>query len=180
MRCLDRLIAEHDLIEEVLDLVEKIISRLERNEQVPEGLAAWTVRFFREFADRCHHAKEEEVVFPRLEARGIPREGGPIGVMLGEHEVGRRCISRMDEAAQKDPVDGPAYAAAAREYVALLRSHIFKENNILFRMGRQVLTPEDDQELDRQSDAIEADRKLAGLADQFRNELSDWKERLAG
>jgi hemerythrin-like domain-containing protein len=40
------------------------------------------LEFFRGFADKCHHCKEEDRLFPCMEARGIPREGGPIGVML--------------------------------------------------------------------------------------------------
>ena len=50
------------------------------------------------FADKCHHGKEEDVLFPELEKAGIARQGGPIGVMLHEHVSGREFIRRMSEA----------------------------------------------------------------------------------
>ncbi len=50
------------------------------------------------FADQCHHGKEEDLLFPAMEAAGIPRESGPIGVMLEEHNIGRQYVRGMAEA----------------------------------------------------------------------------------
>ena len=69
---------------------------------------------------------------------------GPIGCMLDEHEVGRDCVRRMEAALASTPRDNAAYITAAKEYVALLRQHIYKENNILFQMARQCLRADDD------------------------------------
>ena len=80
-----RLVAEHDVIERGLSLLESAVARIEAGQPFPDGFAQWAPQFFREFADRCHHAKEEDLFFPLLKERGIPEEGGPIGVMLHEH-----------------------------------------------------------------------------------------------
>ena len=56
--------------------------------------------FFRLFADQCHHGKEEELLFPLLEQKGIPRTGGPIGVTLHEHEEGRALVRQMGDAVE--------------------------------------------------------------------------------
>ena len=72
-------------------------------------------------ADKCHLAKEEDLFFPLLKERGIPEEGGPIGVMLHEHVMGRDCVGRMREACEADEFDGATFATAAKEFIPLLR-----------------------------------------------------------
>jgi hemerythrin-like domain-containing protein len=144
MQSLELLIDEHTIIERVLLLMQHAAERLEQDQPIPRGFRRWAIRFVREFADGSHHRKEEDVLFPLLEERGIPRESGPIGCMLNEHEVGRDCVRRMEASIASRPRDNAAYVAAVKEYVALLRQHIFKENNILFQMARQCLEPGDD------------------------------------
>lgn len=105
------------------------------------------VSFLREFADSRHHAKEEAVLFPALEAAGIPRSGGPLGCMLAEHDQGRAATRVMGlalTATASDPTAWQTFGIAAQTYVRLLSAHIAKENNVLFRMATSVLTPEDD------------------------------------
>lgn len=107
-------------------------------------------RVFSQFADKCHHAKEEDLFFPLLKERGIPGEGGPIGVMLHGHDVGRESVRRMREAADGESLDAAEFSDAAKAFIPLLRQHIFKENNILFRMAANVLTAEEDAAMDEQ------------------------------
>ena len=126
MKAIERLKAEHDLTERGLNLLERAVKRLEAGQRTPEGFAQWAARFLQQFADQCHHAKEEDVFFPVLKQRGIPAEGGPIGVMLHEHVLGRDCVGRMREASQAQPFDARTFAKAARQYIPLLRQHIFK------------------------------------------------------
>lgn len=101
------------------------------------------VMFFRLFADACHHGKEEDLLFPELEARGIPREGGPIGVMLYEHQLGRQFVRAMKDAL--GPASGGDTEAlsrlveAGRGFIDLLTQHIHKEDHILFSMADRVM-----------------------------------------
>jgi hemerythrin-like domain-containing protein len=134
---------EHALIERVLDLLDQSRQMIAAGGTLPTGFAPWVVSFFREFADHRHHAKEEAILFPLLESRGLARDGGPTGVMIHEHELGRDCVGRMDGAAAATPPDLAAFAAAAAEYGSLLSQHIFKENNVLFQMARQILAVDD-------------------------------------
>jgi hypothetical protein len=105
MKSVERLMAEHELIERGLSLLEDAIIKTEDGQALPDGFSEWVVRFFQQFADQCHHTKEEDVFFPVLKQRGILEKGGPIGVMLYEHELGRDCVSRMREASQARTVD---------------------------------------------------------------------------
>ena len=178
MKTVERLVAEHDLIERGLGVLGAVVGRLEAGEAIPEGVAAWAPRFFSQFADKCHHAKEEDLFFPRLKERGIPEERGPIGVMLHEHVLGRDCVRRMREAAEAGEFDQVKFAAAAREFIPLLGQHIFKENNVLFKMAEQVLSPADDVELDVRFTDVERERQLAGLHERFAAEVARWEEML--
>lgn len=57
--------------------------------------------FLKVFADKCHHAKEEDVLFPEMEKAGVLRKGGPIGVMLAEHAQGREYVKNIGDGINK-------------------------------------------------------------------------------
>lgn len=142
---------EHQVILRVIDVLKRLVARSERGEGFEREALGRCVEFFQLFADACHHAKEEDLLFPALESRGIPREGGPIGMMLYEHEIARGLTRDMADALEAFDRDEPDAKArlheAARQYADLLTSHIFKEDNVLFNMGDQVLTDEDQSSL---------------------------------
>ncbi len=177
MKSVDQLVAEHELIEQGLALLEKAIALVEAGKPVPEEFPDWITRFFRQYADQAHHAKEEDLFFPLLVERGIPKEGGPVGVMLQEHILGRDCMERMRKAFSSGSFDGALFAQAAKEYVALLRQHIFKENNILFKMAEQVMREGDDQALCDQFAMVDRQRGVDDLSDRYRAEINSWEER---
>lgn len=143
---------EHRLTEKVLAVLEKEAGDLAGGKGNPE-LVAQALDFFTVFTDRCHHHKEEDVLFPLLEKRGIPREGGPIGMMLIEHDQGRRYIGEMRQALESKEWD--RLAAAARGYVELLKGHIWKEDDVLYPAGRKVLSGADARELVEQFEKVE-------------------------
>jgi hemerythrin-like domain-containing protein len=178
MKSVERLMAEHELIERGLVLLEKAVARIDAGQTLPEGFSAWAARFFQQFADKCHHAKEEDVFFPVLKQRGIPEQGGPIGMMLHEHVLGRDCVGRMLEASQMQPFDSRTFAEAARQYIPLLRQHIFKENNVLFRMAERVMSDADDADVTSRFSQVEQERGLTGWHERFRNDVVRWEQSL--
>jgi len=103
------------------------------------------IDFFKTFADKCHHGKEEGILFPEMEKAGIPKEGGPIGVMLMEHNMGREFIKGMEEGAKKE--DKEKFIQNAEEYIDLLKDHILKEDNILFGMAEAHLNEDKKKEI---------------------------------
>ena len=180
MKSVERLMAEHELIERGLVLLEKAVARIDAGQTLPEDFPAWAARFFQQFADKCHHAKEEDVFFPVLKQRGIPEQGGPIGVMLHEHVLGRDCVGRMLEASQMQPFDSRTFAEAARQYIPLLRQHIFKENNVLFRMAERVMNDADDADVTSRFSQVEHERGLTGWHESFASEIVCWEQALKG
>ena len=111
-----------------------------------------------------------------LKERGIPEEGGPIGVMLHEHDVGRDCVRRMREASEADEFDATSFASAAKEFIPLLRQHIFKENNILFQMAGNVMSEADDADMNDKFTQIEQERDLAGMHERYDAEIGRWEQ----
>jgi hemerythrin-like domain-containing protein len=104
------------------------------------------VSFIRLFADACHHGQEEDLLFPELQAKGMPRDTGPIAVMLKEHEMGRELVGHMQkalpEAREGDADARKRLVNAGRGYVNLIRAHILKEDNVLFNHADQVVVGE--------------------------------------
>ena len=134
-KAIDDLMHEHEAILFALG----ILDRMAAAQDLDAGDAGNFLGFLQEFGDKCHHAKEEEILFPALAQAGIPNEGGPIGVMLYEHEQGRGLIRQMSQAVSGAGVDATGFAAAAGQYRTLMQNHIQKENNVLFPMADTVL-----------------------------------------
>ena len=137
-----RLREEHEHILEVADAVATLVSAADAGRWDVEAFAD-CVTFIRLFADACHHGKEEDLLFPELEAAGLPRHQGPIAVMLHEHQQGR-ALARHMAAALEGAGTGDAQARAtlrnaAMGYVNLIRGHIQKEDHVLFEMADQAV-----------------------------------------
>jgi hemerythrin-like domain-containing protein len=150
---------EHDLIGTVLDALERGARALGAGGNVPAEFFLDAAEFIRGFADGAHHRKEEGLLFEALVAHGFPREGGPVAVMLAEHEEGRYYTRGLAEAAERlragDADACEAVIDHALSYVNLLRSHIMKEGNILFPMAERALPASAQTELDAGFEAIE-------------------------
>ncbi|MBI3893115.1 MAG: hemerythrin domain-containing protein [Candidatus Wallbacteria bacterium] len=172
MQAIQLLMDEHRLIEKVLDGLGAYANRVTGSEAASAGLADF-VEFIKLFADGLHHHKEEDILFAHMTAVGFPREGGPIAVMLAEHTQLRALVAQMAEAlAQPAPWNlggRQRVAALAREYAAILRLHIQKEDNILYPMARMHLPEADARQLWSQFEDFESSqaaerRRLEALA----------------
>lgn len=159
MSATDILRKEHDVILKMLDATDEVGRRIIRGEKVSPDTLNGLLEFSRLFADRCHHGKEEEFLFPLLEKKGIPRSGGPIGIMLSEHGRGRELIHEMELASSQfqdsSGLSGRRWAQSAVEYSDLLREHIAKENDILFEMADSLLTNEEQERLAQEFERFE-------------------------
>ena len=171
---------EHQGITLMLKILEKVCAKMEAREKVDPDHLERIVEFFRVFADKCHHGKEEDLLFPEMEKAGIPRERGPIGVMLAEHTQGRAYVRGMGEAAnrykQGELRSGAEFVENARNYIALLTQHIQKENNILFPMGDRVLAKEKQEELVEDFENLEREKIGIGTHEEFHKLLYHLQE----
>lgn len=149
-QAIDVLMGEHRVIEKVLAALEAHAAELAAGRSFERPPIGRFADFFRNYADACHHGKEEELLFKRMNDFGFPAEEGPIGVMLYEHALGRQHVAVLrqigEAAGGVTASEQGAFAEHVGDYVPMLRSHIYKEDNILYPMALQVLPP---QELDR-------------------------------
>ena len=144
------LVKEHETILKVIDALDRKIEEFREGNLIDVGFLRSLLEFSRVFIDKCHHGKEELCLFPCLERRGIPRENGPIGVMLMEHEMGRSLVRQINErldsyVSRHSKTDFERILNLCSEYIELLRQHIYKENNILFPMGDGVIDEDDER-----------------------------------
>jgi hemerythrin-like domain-containing protein len=142
---------EHRVILRALDVLDAAAGRLAAGSGPPGAWWAELVAWLREFADGVHHAREERSLFPALARAGVPVAGGPVGVMLAEHDEGRGHIRAMEGGA------GGARVEAARAYARLLRDHIDKENGVLFPLADAVLDEAATRAVAREFEAVDGE-----------------------
>jgi uncharacterized protein len=138
------LMTDHETTEKVFEAVERALA-------APGGpspaLLKDALEYFKGYVDGCHNKKEENHLFPLVEQRGIPRGGGPLGVMLMEHDQSRDMLPRLLAvgnrylAGEREALDDVRIAFS--EYSSLLKNHFWKENDILYPMARRVITAAD-------------------------------------
>jgi len=142
MEAIEILVQEHESILKVIEITQTILSdndhskvNLEHVEQI--------IDFIRNFADKYHHLKEEDMLFVEMVKQGMSNDVGPIAVMLADHDAGRKYIKQALEAVEKFKTgDYSAFALIQRNllnYCELLTGHIFKENNILYPMAGRIV-----------------------------------------
>lgn len=183
MQATEILSSEHRVIERVLATLKKASDAADAGADVRPGLFLDAADFIRGFADGCHHRKEENVLFITMNEYGVPNQGGPIGVMLNEHELGRKFTREMRAGAESwaagDPNGKSAAITAARNYVLLLQQHIAKEDQILFPMADRVIPAEkyDDvweafEKVEHEETGEGVHEKYLGLAEALEKEVS--------
>ncbi len=145
MDAVETLMNEHRTIERVLDALVGFAEDAVRRGATEKDELARFVTFVREFADACHHGKEEDILFAAMVGAGFPRNGGPIAVMLHEHDQGRGLVgilaARAGQAAEWSDADRQEIAEVSRGYSQLLHAHIHKEDAVLYPMAEQHLAP---------------------------------------
>ncbi len=137
------LVNEHTLILRMITLLERNAPRTADGTYINWQFYLDGVDFIRNYADRFHHAKEEDVLFEALVKNGMPRDNSPVAAMLMEHDQGRAFVATMETAALaalagKAGQEG-VIAQNALAYAELLRGHIDKEDEILYPLAERVI-----------------------------------------
>lgn len=129
---------EHRVILQVVDALRLIGNDIENGKPADVSMLKAAAEFFREFADVLHHGKEEAVLFPAMERKGVPESGCPLGALRSEHVKGRRLVAKLRDALERH-VSGDS--AATSELVAAINgicelypNHIWKEDEMVFPM----------------------------------------------
>lgn len=160
MRPTEDLVREHGDILAMIQVVREMVRRLDEGQRVEPDHIEKAIYFIRNYADKYHHAKEEDLLFPAMHEAGVPKEGGPIGVMLEEHDEGRGYVNTAAEALAQyragDAAAGTVIAGNLRNYAGLLEQHITKENQVLYPIADSHIGPPGQAELRWSFDHVNA------------------------
>ena len=133
----DLLEREHRIIGAVLDAMDRQANQLSAGGSVPTDFWIQVANFMDEFTDLYHEGKEEKLLFRAIHSCGIPRQAGPIAAMSHEHVEGRALSERLRSSAVHGRPEEVLRAARALSY--LLRQHFAVEEDVLFKMARELL-----------------------------------------
>jgi hemerythrin-like domain-containing protein len=174
----EQLKQDHRDIIRFLAVLENTGRQIQRRKTFNSEFYFRTVDFMRNFIDHCHHAKEEQYLFPAMESHGIA-EQGLIHNLLDEHDLGRRYASNLEETVQRiDHGDVAAlgfFPEIANNYVILFRSHTLKENNILFGMADRILSNREQEKLQDQFEEVEIRQLGPGRHEEYLKMLEGWE-----
>ena len=138
---------DHVQILRLIEVMERITESADPNVEHLELI----VKVIREFADGLHHAKEEQLLFPLMVQKGFSNQSGPVAVMLHDHAEGRNFVKGMAENIlrfqQGEHTALKAIYYNMLGYADLLKNHIGKENNVLFRMADRAFTSAEQESL---------------------------------
>jgi hemerythrin-like domain-containing protein len=175
MKPTEDLMHEHKAIKVMLSIMSKIAENI-RNQKKTDSEE---IEKLIDFADKCHHGKEETVLFPALVDAGMSDQSGPVAVMLHEHDLGRGFIKNMAlsvEAMKAGDISAiNQVAESMEEYVSLLHNHIQKEENILFPMADKLLPEEKQYETFIAFERIEEEVVGHGVHERYHEFLNQLK-----
>ena len=156
---IEMLVEEHENILKIVEVLERKCDKTKDGKDIDKEFFRKVIDFIRNYADRFHHAKEEDILFE--EFNKAAEEGrvhcNPVEQMLHEHKLGRDFVKGMEEGVKEN--DSEKVIEGARGYVSLIKEHIFKEDNILYPMIDEVLSKEIQGEMLKKFEDIESKRK---------------------
>lgn len=179
MKAIQQLKDEHEGIKVMLSIMEKISNDLEIGKDMNKEHYVKIIEFIKGFADKCHHGKEEDVLFPALVNHGVPKDGGPIAVMIYEHQLGRDHIKKLNDAFEEfkggNKLAISDIISNSMNYVELLRNHIEKENNVLFKLANKILNETEQSKIFDAFEKLEIEKIGIGKHEEYHSLLNELK-----
>lgn len=145
MKSIDVLVKEHEEISKLLDRLEDECIKILEGSSIDYPFFEASIEFIRDFADKVHHKKEEDILFKYMveELGGAAQKLIQHG-MLVEHQLGRHYITELEKhlneyRAKNDVHDRLQIISYTMAYVNILRMHIEKENSVVYPFGENNL-----------------------------------------
>ncbi len=157
------LMIEHRLIEKMIAVMKKNLTAIEEHSYIVPGFIETTVDFTRTYADRCHHGKEEDILFRELKKKTLTAQHRKtMEELIEEHVWARKTIKALLEAythSQQGNAESLSDVAAhPKALVYFYPQHIEKEDRHFFRPVMEYFTPAERDAL--LEEGFELDRKL--------------------
>lgn len=141
---------EHRVIEQALRALDGMCLRLKAGDKSPAESLSQALEFIRNYADRYHHFREEEYLFPALKQCGL-EEGGALAFLRAEHVRERELLAELENALQiyrnDQAVAIEPFLEIADRFRQHLTRHMQQEDSLLFRLAEDMLDEETKREL---------------------------------
>lgn len=148
---------EHEKINSMLEVLKSIVALLKADQAIDIGHPAKVVYFLRNYADRFHHSREVPL-FEVMEKQLPDDSDEMVGHLTAEHTLFRLLVDSLAEAADSYASGrsdaGRDFAETADAYGALLFHHICQEDNVLFPMAENNLSPSAQSEIEKSSQKL--------------------------
>ena len=151
------LLDEHKNILKIAEALNKECDALESGKKLNTDFFSQAIEFIREYADRFHHAKEEDILFKELCRPDAKMHCNPVEQMLYEHNLGRNFVKGMEEGLKEGNKN--RITENARGYSQLIQEHINKEDNILYPMADEALSEKAKKSMLKKFNEIEKKKK---------------------
>lgn len=169
--------AEHDGILQMLDILRAISRKMASHKTIQGEHLDQVMAFLRIFIDRCHHGKEERFLFPEMDQLNIPKKADIIDVLTEDHAEGRKLVDLMGNSLERhyrgDQQAPGIFMDATERYDKLLRSHIKKENTLLFPQAEKKLSKDQQSAMMEQFETLEEEEIGSGRHDQFHLQMEN-------
>jgi hemerythrin-like domain-containing protein len=173
------LMIEHRLIERMIAVIAAELPVIETSGSIRPGFIETVVDFIRFYADRCHHGKEENILFRDLRKKKIKQDHERImKELIEEHKWGRAATSALTEAyhrftgGERESLD--KILSKARELIDFYPRHIEKEDKHFFRPVMDYFTQEERDAM--LEEGFEFDRKL--IHEKYRKTVEEAEKHL--
>lgn len=151
MNLTQSLIDEHQKILEGLDLMKRARDRIEKDDNPPKLFFQSAIPFFRNYADKYHHYKEEFLMFGFLAQKKQGLLDLEIGSLRHQHEIGRQFLTKIEKSMNGYEMENEIAVTSLLEnlasFISVLTRHIFREDHLFFPMVEQELSLEEKQTL---------------------------------
>lgn len=169
MYSVELMVAEHDNILKLLEVIRAACCHIAEGGEVVDEDFRKMIFFARNYADKHHHGKEEQIFFREM-AQGLGAAGQNLVQhgMLVEHDLGRLHISELEKALDRyrenpKTIDKVNILAEAMGYAGLLQRHIDKENQVVYPFGERSLPPHILRQIDEETRAFESNAEVQGV-----------------
>lgn len=163
--------SEHGGVARMLGIMDAMAARARRGEHVALDDLEQVIEFLRVFVDKCHHTKEEELLFPAISAGNMTSTEPTVAILLEEHARGRATVARIQAALRGLAVIDEAALAeladALTAYTALLRAHIHREESDCFDAADRELPAAVQEELEEGYQRVEREEVGGGVHEAF-------------
>ena len=166
---------EHQNILKTIDVLLEECNILESGKEIDKAFFEKAIDFIRNYADKFHHAKEEDILFVELNKDDVEMPCNPIEQMLYEHDQGRDFVKGFEQGLEENDKD--KIIENVRGYSYLLQDHINKEDNILYPMADEALNQKIQESILEKFIQAEHKRFSKGIKEKYLSIVKEFERR---